>query len=144
MSAKVIADTGVLVALIDRRDDYYTWSVQMSMLYKSPFYTCDAVIAETAYMLNSTLGADGIIALMKMIENNTVRVDFDVSHHAKRIADLVRKYDSLRMDYADACIVVMTEQEKYHDCVVLTVDRKDFSVYRRHGRSQIPFVAPDF
>jgi hypothetical protein len=44
------------------------------------------------------------------------------------------------MDLADACIVRMSELER--DCRVITVDRRDFSVYRRNGRDLIPLVAP--
>jgi predicted nucleic acid-binding protein len=45
-----------------------------------------------------------------------------------------------QMDLADASIVVMSEQHLRRQ--VLTVDRKDFSVYRRNDRRVIDFVAP--
>jgi predicted nucleic acid-binding protein len=44
------------------------------------------------------------------------------------------------MDLADASIVVMSES--HARCQVLTVDGKDFTVYRRHDRQVIPFIAP--
>jgi hypothetical protein len=44
------------------------------------------------------------------------------------------------MDLADACIVRMTELIR--DSRVVTLDRADFSVYRRNGRDLIPLVAP--
>jgi predicted nucleic acid-binding protein len=44
------------------------------------------------------------------------------------------------MDLADAAIVVMSER---HDrCQVLTIDRRDFSTYRRNNRQVVPLVAP--
>ena len=45
-----------------------------------------------------------------------------------------------RMDLADATIVVMTEL--HSRCQVLTIDRKDFTTYRRNDRQVIDFVAP--
>ena len=48
------------------------------------------------------------------------------------------RYD--RMDLADASIVAMSEI--YKRSQVLTVDRKDFSIYRRNDRQVIDFVAP--
>jgi predicted nucleic acid-binding protein len=45
-----------------------------------------------------------------------------------------------RMDLADASIVMMSEL--HTRCQVLTVDRRDFAVYRRHDRQVIPFVGP--
>jgi hypothetical protein len=44
------------------------------------------------------------------------------------------------MDLADASIVAMSELHVRSR--VLTVDRKDFSVYRRNDRQVIDFVAP--
>jgi hypothetical protein len=44
------------------------------------------------------------------------------------------------MDLADASIVVMSELHARSQ--VLTIDRKDFSVYRRNDRQVIDFVAP--
>ena len=45
-----------------------------------------------------------------------------------------------QMDLADASIVVMTELHARSQ--VLTIDRTDFSVYRRNDRQVIDFVAP--
>jgi len=45
-----------------------------------------------------------------------------------------------QMDLADACVVVMSEL--FPRSPVLTVDRRDFSVYRREDRRVIPFLAP--
>jgi len=45
-----------------------------------------------------------------------------------------------RMDLTDAAIVAMTELHRR--CQVLTVDRRDFMVYRRNDRQTIDFIAP--
>ena len=44
------------------------------------------------------------------------------------------------MDLADASIVVMSEL--YAGSEVFTIDRTDFSTYRRNDRQMIDFVAP--
>jgi len=33
--------------------------------------------------------------------------------------------------------------EQVSDCLVLTLDRQDFSVYRRHARAVIAFISPE-
>ena len=53
---------------------------------------------------------------------------------------LMEQYRDTPMDLADASIVVMTELHKR--CQVLTLDRKDFSIYRRNDRQTIDFIAP--
>lgn len=45
----------------------------------------------------------------------------------------MRRWDQ-RMDYADACAVLLAR--RYKGSVVLTTDHRDFSVYR------VPFVSP--
>jgi predicted nucleic acid-binding protein len=45
-----------------------------------------------------------------------------------------------QMDLADASIVAMTELHARSR--VLTIDRKDFSVYRRNDHQVIDFVSP--
>jgi len=52
---------------------------------------------------------------------------------------LVRKYASLPISFADACLVRMTEM--IAEPLLLTADT-DFQVYRRHGRRVIPCVMP--
>ena len=46
-----------------------------------------------------------------------------------------------RMDLADACIVTMTEQHRR--ARVLTVGRRDISIYRPNDRQVSDFVAPE-
>jgi len=48
------------------------------------------------------------------------------------LAELVEKYADQPMDFADACLICMSEQTKA--CKIVTIDRTDFLAYRRHGR----------
>jgi hypothetical protein len=43
------------------------------------------------------------------------------------------------MDLADAAVLVMSEM--HSRCRVLTIDRTDFSIYRRNDRQIIEFIA---
>ena len=61
-----------------------------------------------------------------------------MSAHWRRMRTLMRRYD--RMDLADACVVVMSET--HESTQVLTIDVKDFKIYRRNDRQVIRYVAP--
>jgi predicted nucleic acid-binding protein len=76
--------------------------------------------------------------LFELLEREAIRLDFDISAHWPRIRTLLSRYR--QMDLADASIVVMSEL--YARSRVLTIDRTDFSVYRRNDRQVIDFVAP--
>ena len=51
----------------------------------------------------------------------------------------MRRYASMPMSVADACLVRMSEVSS--DCVIFTTD-SDFNVYRRHGNQIIPVIIP--
>ena len=133
---KTICDTGPLLAYLDRDDPHHDWARQVMRDVRPPMLTCEAVLTEAMYFLRE----DGLPpdALFTMIERGSLRVDFDAGEHWARLRTLMARYP--RMDFADACVVAMTEGAPR--CRVLTVDRKDFSVYRRNDRQVIDFVAP--
>ncbi len=139
---RIIADTGILVALLDKRDQHHQWANVIAKRYKAPFYTCEAVIAEAAHLLYGKVGAQGVTRLVDFLESELVKIDFRVENHTSRIITLLQRYENVPMDYADACIVVMAEQEKYRDHTILTVDDTDFRVYRRNGREALTIETP--
>lgn len=139
---RVIADTGVLVALLDKRDQYHQWATKIAKRYKAPFYTCEAVIAEAAYLLRAKAGVQGVAPLLNFLEANLVKIDFNVENHPARIIKLLQRYESVPMDYADACLVVMAEHDRYKKHVILTTDNHDFGIYRRNGKEILQLDTP--
>jgi predicted nucleic acid-binding protein len=75
-----------------------------------------------------------------MIHAGEIVLAFDLAAQAASVLALLKKYADRDMDLADACIVRMTELVR--ECRVVTLDRADFSVYRRNGRELIPLIAP--
>jgi hypothetical protein len=65
---------------------------------------------------------------------------FEFAKEVPRLLDLCRKYADLEMDLADACLVRMSELTVR--CRIWTVDRDDFSTYRRLGRQIVPCEFP--
>ena len=51
---KAIADTGLLVAFANRNDVHHEWAVGIARRVTEPLLTCEAVLAETAFQLQST------------------------------------------------------------------------------------------
>jgi len=139
---RIITDTGFLVCYIDRADQYYQWAIKRAQIHKPPFYSCEAVIGEAAYLLYSKAGVQAVARLLDLLEAGLIKIDFRVENHANRITTLLQRYENLPMDYADACVVVMAEQEKYREHLILTTDDKDFRIYRRNGRELLIIDTP--
>jgi len=103
---------------------------------RPPLLTCEPVLTEAIYFLKE----DGLEVepVFLMLEREALLLDFDLSARWSRVRTLMKRYE--RMDLADAAIVVMTEMHRAAQ--VLTLDRTDFSIYRRNDRQVIRFLAP--
>ena len=131
-----ICDTGPLVAYLNRNDPHHPWAVALMKQARPPLLTCEPVLTEAAYFLRED--DVELDPLFQLLEREALRVDFDLSTQWPRVRVLMARY--AQMDLADASIVVMSE--RHRRCQVLTIDRRDFSVYRRNDRQAIDFIAP--
>jgi len=131
---KNILDAGPLIAALNRQDEYHAWACEIIESLGPPFYTCAEAMAEAAAMTGQP------IAIVEMIQSKEIVLAFQLAEQTASVVSLLRKYQDRDMDLADACIVRMSEMIR--DCRVVTLDRVDFSVYRRNGRDLIPLVVP--
>ena len=131
---KGIADTGFLVAFANRNDRHHEWAVRVAETVAEPLLTCEAVLAEAAFHLES------VPLVLAMLRDGLVTLAFDCRDHLPQLAQLADRYASRKPDLADLCLVRMSELFPRHS--VITVDRKDFRVYRRNKREIIPLVCP--
>jgi uncharacterized protein len=132
-----LADTGALVALLDRADKHHDWAVSCFKTLRPPLLTCEAVLAETLHLLSDLPRSSA--ALERLYSEGVVRVEFDFSAHASSVWRLIEKYADLPMDFADACLARMTEIKS--DSIVWTTN-SHFKIYRRHGRQAIRLLTP--
>jgi predicted nucleic acid-binding protein len=133
-----LLDTGPIVAAFRRpedKDPFTPWAAKLLRSLPYPLFTCDAVLTEAAHFLRSPA------KLLEAVERGLLVSRFDTQTAAPRLAELVAKYADRSMDFADACLVYMSEQTK--ECTIVTIGRADFAVYRRHGREAIPLLLPN-
>ena len=131
---KGIADTGFLVAFANANDKHHNWATQLAAGVTDPLLPCEAVLAETAFQLESTAVA------LAMINEGLVALTFDSREHLIQLARLADRYADHKPNLADLCLVRMSELFPKHS--VLTTDRTDFQVYRRNKREAIPILCP--
>jgi predicted nucleic acid-binding protein len=137
MPKRVLIDAGPIVAYLDRSEAAHEWAVSQFDRFAS-FVTCESVLAETCARL--CYGGLDQWRVMELVQSGVIDMDFDLKQSANRVSRLMQKYADQPMDLADACLVVMSEN--HDDSVVLTLDKADFSVYRRFGRDLVPFMSP--
>jgi predicted nucleic acid-binding protein len=132
-----IADTGPLVAFLDRSERHHRWVTQRIGDLEAPLLVCEPVLAEAMHLLASVPVAQD--ALMSLLENGALCVGMHVADHVIELRRLLRKYRDQPMSLADACIVRMAELNDGHS--VLTLD-SDFLVYRKKGRLPLALIYP--
>jgi uncharacterized protein len=131
---KGIADTGFLVAFANRNDAYHSWAVSVAKGVTEPLLTCEAVLAETAFHLQS------VPLVLSMVTEGLVEIAFDCNSQLSQLAALAERYSDRSPDLADLCLIRMSELYPRHS--VITVDRADFRIYRRNKREVIPLICP--
>ena len=131
---KGIADTGFLVAFANRNDRFHEWAVRVAETVTEPLLTCEAVLAETAFHLES------VAVVLAMVREGLITRAFDCRDHLVQLGVLADRYASRKPDLADLCLIRMSELFPRHS--VVTVDRSAFRVYRRNKREAIPLVCP--
>lgn len=134
-AATLLLDTGPLLALVNRRDRNHAWARDLLAGHGGRLVTCEAVISEAWFLAQSCLSRPE--QLLVLIERLPLAV---VSAWGPRALELVRKYADQPMAVADACLVVLAEEDPGR--VVTTTDIRDFSVYRMQGQREVPAVMP--
>lgn len=133
----MILDTGPLVAIIHRDDQYHAWSTEQADEIAAPFLTCEAVLSEAYFLLKGIPNARD--SLMNLVVSGMVQVPFSLRDEIEPVARLLNRYADIPMSFADACLVRMCEQ---HSSSTLFTTDSDFRIYRKHGRQVIPVMAP--
>ena len=132
-----IADTGPLVAYLDRSEKSHVWATEQISQLSPPLLVCEPVLTEALFLLARLPAAQE--ALFDLVEKRILQIGFRLDEQMASIRTLCRKYRDIPMSLADACIVHMAERYNHH--AVLTLD-SDFEVYRKHGREPLILIAP--
>lgn len=135
MKTSIILDTGPLVAFIDTSDRFHSWSVQVWTTLSKPLFTCEAVITEACFLVKNVYKGEDTV--MELINDGLIEIPFHLNEEVTEIRELMKRYQSVPMSLADACLVRMSELIK--DNYVLTLD-SDFRIYRRNKKEAIELI----
>jgi predicted nucleic acid-binding protein len=123
---RVACDTGPILALIDRRDQFHESCAEVLTRIPFPLFTVWPVIVEAHYLLQRYGGPADLV--LHWIQAGHVRILDLRGPEIRRLRHLLRKYGDLPMDLADAALVAACEKARIRR--VFTTDRRDFLIYR--------------
>lgn len=138
MKQQVIIDTGPLVAYLKKEDHFHHWATSELAKIKPPLLTCEAVIVEACFLLRNTY--QGEETVLSLLSTNNIQIPFYLSEEAAPVAELMKKYKTIPMSLADACLVRMSEL--ISGSILLTLD-SDFKIYRQNRDKIIPVIIPN-
>ncbi|MEA5537077.1 type II toxin-antitoxin system VapC family toxin [Crocosphaera sp. XPORK-15E] len=140
----IIVDTGFWVALFNDKDQYHQNAQQTLAQYSyEPLITTWSVLTESCYLLlqrspSTYQGVQKQIKLINIFQRHPQQ--FQLFHlqdtHLERIQELMKQYQSLPMDLADASLVILAED--LGTGRILSIDNRDFNTYR--WKNNKPFV----
>ena len=126
----ILVDAGPLVAFVDEDDQYHQVCASALRGVREPMATLWPSVAEAMYLLLALPHAQQ--ALLEMMERGGLLLLAVDAADVPRMRALMEQYADLPMDLADAALIRVAEREGIR--TIFTLDRRDFSVYRLHGR----------
>jgi predicted nucleic acid-binding protein len=123
---RVLVDTGPLVAILSPLDHHHEVCVKTLASLKGPLLTCWPVITEAAWLLRDYPRA--FENLLGSTNGGFLEILPITGKDSGQIVDILKRYASLRPQFADATIVHLANREDIR--TIFTLDRRDFSVYR--------------
>ena len=130
-------DTGVIVALLDRSERYHARCVQALENLEQPLATCEAVIAESCYLLRIIPGAAETV--LANVEQGIFQIPMQLNQAAAPIRAILRKYRDVPADLADACLIHLADELDTGE--ILTLD-SDFARYRWRRNRAFQLLIP--
>jgi uncharacterized protein len=131
----IIADTGFLVSAFEKREKHHASAQQWLASHAETLCTVEAVISECCLFLQ---GAPRIQLLKAVMAGALQMQPLDGADH-QRIAKLAEKYQDQDADYADLALIALAERINCQR--ILTLDERDFAVYRIQGRKRFELLA---
>ena len=132
-----LVDAGPLVAHLNESDQWHKWGTSAIRSLGDALLTTDAAFTEVCYLLRKQRAA--MDELFRLATDGFIQVEPVIPAQLARIHELMAKYDC--MDLADATLVVLSEQ--YPKAKLITLDKKDFTIYRRRDGLPVPCIMPE-
>ena len=98
-------DTGPWVALLSRNDTHHKWAVDQFRLLSPPLLSCEAVVAETCFLLKRS-GFDPSLAL-QFIERGVVQLPFVLQDQIGSENQLFKRYENVLASLADVALTLL-------------------------------------
>lgn len=123
-----LVDTSFIYAVMDRRSKQYQEAIGLYDKYPGTILLPTVTLPELAYLVNQIGGSSLVAKTIRSLRASQMEFVDALDADYDSAAEILEKYDDSRIDFVDACIMVMAE--RLHITHILTFDRRDFGLYR--------------
>jgi uncharacterized protein len=134
-SPRGLADTGAILALVDRNDRWHQRCASSFSSLPLPLATSAAVITELFHLLGPRFDQ---AAVWQFLQSDVVTVLSIGDADLPDLETLMLRYRDRPMDFADATLVHLAKREGLS--TVFTIDHDDFETYRIEGKRAFHIV----
>ena len=135
----IVVDTGPLVAFFSPKDRDRARVIRFLRETPCRLVTTWPVLTETVHLVQRVAGAAVTRSFLDGISAGAAQV-FELSPvHMPRMVELMRKYEQLPMDLADASLVICAEEIGHGR--IFSTDRRDFGAYNAVWAELFPDAA---
>jgi len=124
------------VACLDRSDSEHERCTNALKSLTLPFLTTWPVLTEAAWLLRQS--PEALQALFTLVEDEYVRIHYLPENSAPWLKDFFARYRDQGPQLADASLIYLADSLDLG--TIFTLDRRDFSVYRRGDGSMLEIV----
>jgi uncharacterized protein len=127
----IVADTGAVVALLDRGDRHHRDVVAIYDEDPAAWVLPWAILPEVDYLAGTHLGAAAERVFLTDLAEGRFEVEWGRDEDLARAAALAEEYEALRLGLVDATVIAIAERLRAR--AIATLDLRDFGAVAIKG-----------
>jgi predicted nucleic acid-binding protein len=122
-----VGDTSFVVASLNRRDHFHG-AARALIKRATTILMPQTVLTEVAYLIQQRIGSAAVADFLELLGSSKFEPLPLTTQDFHKTASILRQYSDCRIDFVDASVMAVAERLGIE--TILTLDRRDFSIYR--------------
>jgi predicted nucleic acid-binding protein len=131
----IIADTGAVIALVDRTDPHHSALVAAYEAHAEHWVLPWAILPEVDYLLGAHIGTAAQDAFLADVAAGAYAIEWGIDADLDDALAITRRYKSLRLGLVDA--IVITLAARHRATAIATLDLRHFTAVKIAGAPQL-------
>jgi len=131
----IVADTGAMIALIDRKDGHHRAVRKAFEAHASEWVLPWAILPEVDYLLGAHVGTKAQDAFLADVSDGGFAVDWGGDDDLDDALRITRQYGAMRLGLVDAVVIAVAERHRAK--AIVTLDVRHFAAVKIAGNPQL-------